>query len=188
MPRKLTQAEFIAKSNSIHNNKYDYSQVEYVNISTPITIVCPVHGPFIQIPRDHYTGHGCPSCGNCKRTSLETFLERAKQVHGDKYDYSRVKYKNNKTPVEIICPEHGSFMQSPEKHTARGQGCPKCKPNYKMTRDDFIEKARKVHGDLYDYSKVDYKGNKEKVCITCPEHGDFWMSPNNHLRGHQCPK
>ncbi len=183
MPRKLTQEEFVAKSNSVHNNKYDYSQVNYINISTPVTIICPVHGPFIQVPRDHYTGHGCPSCGNCKRTSLETFLERAKQVHGDKYDYSRVEYKNNKIPVEIICPEHGSFMQSPEKHTARGQGCPKCKPNYKMTKDDFIEKAKKVHGDLYDYSKVEYVNSSTKVCIIDPNYGEFWQTPNAHLNG-----
>ena len=127
-----------------------------------------------------------------KRQTTEEFVENARNVHGGKYDYSRVEYVNNKTKVCIICPKHGEFWQSPNAHL-NGQGCPICgTENRSVARTnntkDFIEKAMKVHGDKYDYSKVDYVNNKAKVCIICPKHGEFWQKPENHLSGHGCPK
>ena len=114
------------------------------------------------------------------------FLKRAKESHSIKYDYSRVSFNGYREKVCIICPTHGEFWQNPGYHM-RGGNCPKCAGSYKLTTKDFIEKARKVHGDRYDYSKVVYKNYSTKVCIVCPEHGEFWQVPNNHLFGAGCP-
>lgn len=121
----------------------------------------------------------------------EEFLEKCKNRHGDKYDYSLVNYKRVTDKVKIICPEHGVFEMEARAHY-RGQGCPKCgiisrTKKKQDTTKTFIEKAKEVHGDNYDYSKVEYKSSKTKVCIICPEHGEFWQIPNGHLMGQGCP-
>lgn len=120
--------EFIAKSREVHGDKYDYSKTVYVNQTTDVVITCPKHGDFLQRPNNHYMGAGCPSCSGNRRLTTEKFIERAKNVHGNKYDYSKVVYVNNKTKVSIICPEHGEFLQSPDKHL-QGRGCPGCVRN-----------------------------------------------------------
>ena len=117
----------------------------------------------------------------------ENFIHSAHKIHGDKYDYSKVVYKNNKTEVCIICPIHGEFYQTPNSHL-KGRGCPICGGTKKLTKEDFITKAKEIHGDKYDYSKVVYKNNKTEVCIICPIHGEFYQTPKNHLSGRGCPK
>ena len=107
------------------------------------------------------------------KDKTEEFIKKAKEVHGDKYDYSKVEYKKAIEKICIICPEHGEFWQIPTNHL-KGCGCPSCGGNKKYTLEIFIKKAREVHGDKYDYSKVDYKKASEKVCIICPKHGEFW--------------
>lgn len=128
------------------------------------------------------------------RTSLtqEDFIRKAKAMHGDKYDYSKVEYVNSSTKVCIICPKHGEFWQQAGSHLI-GRGCPECSrirttERKRMTKEQFVAKAREVHGEKYDYSKVEYKGNKIPVCIVCPTHGEFWQKPNVHLNGCKCPK
>ena len=259
--------EFIEKAKAVHGDKYDYSKVEYINNKTKICIICPEHGEFWQIPKDHYGKHaGCPKCGilNAKRKtsdSREEFIEKANKKWNYLFDYSKVNYINSKTKVEIICPKHGSFWQRPNDHIT-GYGCPKCgiekrskqciipveqmvekiynkfgdkikliestytkateyatfecpihgtftsipnevlntkygcpKCGYtsggllnSLTTAEFIEKAKKVYGDYYDYSKVDYKQTEEKVCIICPKHGEFYITPHSFLSGSHCPK
>ena len=127
---------------------------------------------------------------NNKVIDTKSFIEKAKSIHGDKYDYSKVEYVNSHTKVCIICPKHGEFWQLATNHL-RGKGCSKCKNESTSKRqvsskDEFITKARKVHGDKYDYSKVEYINSQTKVCIICPIHGEFWQSPNPHLRGKGC--
>ena len=121
-----------------------------------------------------------------KKLTTETFVERAKIVHNCRYDYSKVKYVNSHTKVCIICPEHGEFWQTPYNHL-KGQGCFKCCGKEKLTTEEFIKRAIKVHGDKYDYSKVEYINIKTPVCIICPEHGEFWQKPIKHLIGENCP-
>ena len=184
--------EFIKKAIKIHGDKYNYSKVQYVNAKTKVTIICKEHGEFEQTPTGHLSGRGCPKCryissSNAVRKGLEKFIEEARDVHGDKYDYSKVNYVNNKTKVCIICPEHGEFWQRPDKHILRKQGCPYCSGNAKRDINSFIEDAKKVHNGKYDYSKSVYNGIHEKLCIICPEHGEFWQSPNDHLHGQGCP-
>ena len=108
--------EFIAKAKAVHGDKYDYSKVNYVNSFTKVTIICPKHGEFEQTPNLHLKSQGCPNCYGNKKMTIEEFIKRAKEVHGDKYDYSKVKYVNALTKVTIICPIHGEFEQTPAKH------------------------------------------------------------------------
>lgn len=121
------------------------------------------------------------------RLTTEEFIERARKVHGNKYDYSKVEYKNAHIKVCIICPEHGEFWQTPNAHLYLKRECSKCMKNAKGTTDEFIERARKIHSNKYDYSKVKYINNQTKVCIICPEHGEFWQAPGSHLLGKGCP-
>ena len=95
-------------------------------------------------------------------------------MHGDKYDYSKVKYKTSYSKVEIVCPIHGSFYQIP-KHHMNGSGCPMCDKSKKLNTKEFIKKAQAVHGNKYNYDKSNYIRALEKICITCPIHGDFWQ-------------
>lgn len=123
----------------------------------------------------------------------ENFIKKAKLVHGDKYDYSKVDYVNSKEKVCIICPEHGEFWQTPANHVICKQGCPKCgkkynKANKRIDTYTFVTKSKEIHGRKYDYSKVNYVNNRTKVCIICPEHGEFWQIPYSHTKGFGCPK
>ena len=123
---------------------------------------------------------------NNKPYTTESFIQAARQIHGDKYDYSKTVYKTSKDKIIIICPIHGEFEQVAQKHLS-GQGCPNCANTKKHTTESFIAKAREVHGDTFDYSKVNYVNNKTKVIITCRKHGDFMTDPHNHLKGKGCP-
>ena len=198
MVKTLTKEDFIKKARQKHGDKYDYSKVEYINSWTKVCIVCPKHGEFYQTPSNHMKKTGCPVCskettGNRKgKLTLDQFIEKARKVHGDKYDYSKVSYVNNATKVIITCPIHGDYEQTPNNHLA-GNGCPTCninlmKERYTYSTEEFIRKAKLVYGDKYDYSKTIYKGSKEKVIITCPIHGDFEIIPSNFLMGQACHK
>ena len=182
-----SKEEFIKKAHEEHGDKYDYSKVDYVNNKTKVCIICPEHGEFWQTPNGHLNGKGCPKCGGTALMTKEEWIASARNVHGDKYDYSKVEYVNARKKVCIICPEHGEFWQTPGNHT-KGKGCPKCYGNYNPTKEEWIASARNVHGDKYDYSKVEYVSCETKVCIICPEHGEFWQQANSHLRGHGCSK
>lgn len=190
--KALTQEEFINKAKAIYGNKYDLSLVEYVNANTKVKIICPEHGEFSVRPSNFLNRSACRCCGRemqRKKTLLtrDEFIERAVAIHGGKYDYSKMEYTGTKKKICIICPEHGEFWQKPYAHLS-GQGCPKCANNQKIDKEEFIRRAREIHGDKYDYSKVDYKNNYTKVVITCPEHGDFEQLPHSHLQGNGCPK
>ena len=192
----LTTEEFIKKAISIHGKTYDYSNTIYTGRHKKVIITCRKHGDFVQTPHSHLTGHGCQKCGyessrNKQKAAKELFIEKARKIHSNKYDYSKVDYINNSTKICIICPEHGEFWQRPNNHL-NGYGCPECGKNIigeksRKNKEYFIEKAKQIHGDKYDYSKVEYHKAIEKVCIICPEHGEFWQTPSNHLSGHECP-
>ncbi len=197
MPKKVTKQEFIERAKSIHGDKYDYSKVEYAKSNGKVCIICPKHGEFWQTPNSHLSGIGCPKCGKEKassqlRKTTGQFSEEAKIIHGEKYNYSKADYEGKDKKICIICPEHGEFWQTPHNHLT-GAGCPKCKyekmsKSQKDTKETFIQKARLMHGDKYDYSKVEYTDSQTKVCIICPEHGEFWQKPNNHIHGWGCAK
>ena len=192
-----TLEQVLEKFKSMHGDKYDYSKVEYKKLISPVEIICPIHGSFFQSPHAHLKGQGCPKCGIESRAqkhkdSTETFIAKARKIHGDKYDYSKVKYIKSNEKVCIICPKHGEFWTTPNWHLT-GRGCPECGKEISTTcnllsEEEFIKRAKEKHGDKYDYSKVVYKGGKTKVCIICPEHGEFWQSPHEHMNGRGCPE
>lgn len=196
--RRKPVEQFVNDANAVHNNAYDYSKVDYKNLHQHVTIICPIHGEFQQTPAHHLGGQGCKPCGiqkanDSRRMTQEDFLYQAAEAHKDgdvQYDYSKTIYHSTHEKVVIICPKHGEFMQEPASHLA-GKGCFACGAEksadaQRSNTAEFIEKARAVHGDTYDYSKVVYFNYSTKVVITCPKHGDFEQIPKSHLVGNGC--
>ena len=198
MGKRIDTEEFIRRSKLVHGDKYDYSKTNYVRAKDKVCIICPTHGEFWQRPFAHfYWGGGCKKCAmealtSNKPKTTEQFISDARAIHGDKYDYTKVEYKDCKTKVCIICPKHGEFWQTPDIHINFKSGCQKCKSE-KITDlkrkpiEQFVEEANLVHSNKYDYSKVVYTNIHEKVCIVCPTHGEFWQEANIHLDGCGCP-
>lgn len=190
-----TTEEFIEKAKEIHGNYYDYSNVKYINLTSPVYIKCPIHGIFSQAPRDHLQGCGCRKCSLIKLgrvVDTKSFIEKAIQIHGNLYDYSKVEYINNKVPVIIICPVHGEFTQSPENHL-KGSGCKECasiQNNKSYDLYEILERCVDVHDNYYKYiyDPNSYKNERSKIKIICPKHGEFEQVAHSHLMGHGCPK
>lgn len=184
---RFTQEQIINQFKEKHGDSFDYSLVRYINGSQKVSVICYEHGVFEQSPAAHKRGQGCAKCMyDGKRKSLDDALQSFKHVHGDRYDYSLVKYKNVDTKVKIICAEHGVFLQSPYVHES-GSGCPKCIGRHK-TQNEVIDLFRLAHGDRYDYSKVDFTKVNDKVEIICSEHGVFSQAATNHIAGQGCIK
>ena len=190
--KKLTTEEFIKRSREIHGDKYNYDKVEYVNNKTKVIITCPVHGDFLQQPRHHLISVGCKKCiDQSRRTTQEEFIEHSNEIHNNKFSYDKVVYESTHTKVIITCPLHGDFSQTPAHHL-QGAGCPCCarknlSDNQRYSSKEFIEKARVVHGNMYDYSEVDYVNSQTKVQIICTVHGVYNQIPASHLQGNGCP-
>lgn len=196
--RGFTTEEFIEKAKQKHGDYFDYSETVYVNRRTKVYIICPIHGGFWQLPERHLKSpYGCPKCsyeakGKEKRIGFEDFVIRATNIHGNIYSYVNVDYVDENTKVEIICKKHGAFMQTPAAHL-HGQGCPLCgiekiRNSKLLSQDEVIEAFKRVHGDTYDYSKVEYKGSQVEIAIICKEHGIFYQKPAYHMYvGCGCP-
>jgi len=191
--------EFIEKAILKFGNAYSYDKVVYITAKTKIIITCPKHGDFSQTPNQHLCNKiGCPKCGrekvsNSLKYDNDKFINVAKKVHGNKYDYSLVDYIDSKIRVDIICPKHGIFKQFPTNHL-KGHGCWDCMTEYigtvtSLTLEDFIERAKNVHGNKYNYGKSIYINKDTHVVIICPKHGEFKQTPHNHVfRKSGCPK
>jgi hypothetical protein len=199
--------EFIAKAKEVHAEyNYDYSEAMYVNKRTKVKIYCPKHDNwFTPLPGVHINQKTrCKLCGkesgSLKQTnSKDGFIANAKNLHGDRYDYSKTDYINSYTKVDIICKEHGLFSIRPKDHIrANGEhaGCPKCgdiRAAIKRTKSTeyFIEKAKVAHGEeKFDYSKVDYKHSDTNIKVVCRKHNlDFEVTPSNFTKNiHNCPE
>ena len=182
--QRLTTQLFIEKSNIIHNNKYDYSLVDYKNNINNIMIICPIHGEFEQRPSNHLFGSGCKKC-QIENIKNDTYIEKCKLKFNNKYDYSLVEYKNNRTKVKIKCSEHGIFEQTLKDHL-KSNGCPFCSGK-KMNTELFIKKSEIKHNYFFDYSLSEYNVAFEKLKILCPKHGLFEQTASMHLFGAGCP-
>ena len=188
--KKCTTEEFIIKSKSIFGDLYDYSKVDYNGNKVKVELICKEHGSFLVRPDSHLSKrYGCNKCSIKNRVNAsrnKNWLNDCIKVHGDRYDYSNVEYINNKKKVEIICKEHGSFFMKLNSHISQRQNCPRC---YRvLNTEDFIKKSKKVHNELYDYSKSVYVDAREKVIVTCKLHSDFLISPYCHLQGQGCSR
>lgn len=191
---KYTNEEWIEEVSKRHNNKYDYSKTHYTKAKDKVVVIChekdefgEEHGEFKVRAGNHMAGIGCPKCAKKYSPTTEEWIKRAKKVHGKKYIYDKVKYTFSNKKVLIICPIHGEFWQEATSHLS-GVGCPKCNGGIELTTEEYVHKLRQVHGDKYDYSKVNYINAKEKIDIICPRHGVFKQLPYQHLKGQGCPK
>lgn len=187
--------KFIKKAIEKFGDKYNYSKVDYVNAFVNITVICDIHGEFITQPANFLFGRGCTLCNKENKTSFElrqkqiSFIEKAKAIHGDRYNYDKSIFVRSDKPLIITCYKHGDFKMSPQRHIMNGCNCIQCNiENSRFTRDEFIDRGRAVHGDKYDYSKVDYYNSETKVIIICPTHGEFSQTPSLHLSKRGCPR
>ena len=194
---KVTTESIIQRFINKRGDEYDYSHVIYKNMHTKVAIGCKIHGIFYQTPHNHLKGQGCPECSKKKvadgrRMPKEEFIRRAKEKHGNKYDYSKVEYINNRTKVCIICPIHGEFWQTPDEHLR--YGCKKCSVEYiarkriENSAKTFEQRAGEIHNFKYIYEKDTYKGNDNLITAYCPIHGKFTQIAHYHLQGYGCPK
>lgn len=186
-----TKEIFVKRAIEAHGDQYNYSKVKYTNQMSHVTIVCRLHGEFKQKPYYHLRGNGCPNCGSIKslenrRRTTESFIKEASGIFAGYYDYSKTKYLKADARVIIICPKHGEFEQRARDHL-NSRGCSRCS-GFRNNTEGFIKKAETMHGDAYDYSKVEYVDCSTAVIITCKEHGDFEQRATNHLQGKGCPQ
>ena len=192
----VTQEGFLERAMGIHGDSYDYSKTVYTKSKNPVTIICKRHGEFSQRASHHLENKGCPVCGRelmgkPHKKSIEHFLQKAEEKHGDRYDYSKVIYTGSLNSVTIICKIHGEFVQSAHHHL-EGCGCPQCSYDgyrklYQNSTEHFIAKATEIHGDRYDYSLANYVNRRAKVDIICEHHGIFSQSADAHMKGSGCP-
>lgn len=199
----LTTEQFIERAKAKHGDKYDYSRVEYINSYTPVIIGCPVHGWREQNPYIHLITNGCRQCGFDVRRkknsrphkSTEKFIEQSKAIH-DGLDYSMTVYRGSNKPVTMRCIKHDyTFtIQQASNHITKKlayRGCPACaKENIpRVSFDDFVFRARFVHGDLYEYDKSSFVDMNTPMTIICKEHGPFEQIPAVHVnQGCGCQK
>lgn len=180
-------SEWIERARLVHGGRFGYEHVRYVNGRSKVTIRCPEHGYFDQTPKNHVVnGQGCPRCIG-RGLSTTEWIEKARAVHGDKYDYSAVEYTTTTKPVVIVCGEHGPFEQTPSVHVKDRCGCPKC-AGQGLSNEEWIDRARSIHGDDYDYSRFVYVRQDVKCEIICFQHGSFRQTILNHIyNGSGCP-
>lgn len=193
--RHCTTKEFILKATSVHGNRYDYCNAEYSASNLKIRIRCRIHGDFFQRPNNHIQGQGCPQCGIAKQTQPRTFttnsfIEKANRVHGHKYDYTKAKYINMNKLIDIYCPNHGIFCQTPGNHL-KGQNCPLCSHiegglKKRLGTSEFIRRSKQIHGNKYQYTLTNYTTSSNPVTIICPNHGPFKQAAQSHLAGNAC--
>ena len=153
----------------IFGDKYEYDFSNFINTHSKIEVKCSIHGWRNQMLKNLFNGHGCSKCGDItssdkQRSNIDDILLQFKNVHDDKYDYSKFKYTSNRNHSIIICPKHGEFKQSPYTHS-KGHGCPECSNNKRFTKDKFIDRSNKIHTNKYLYDYVEYKNMHTKVKI-----------------------
>lgn len=186
--RRFTLNDFIEQSKKKFGDKFCFKKSVYLGSKKPIMIKCKKHGEFDTQPCYFLRSDtGCPGCGY--RITQEDFIAKSITKHGKRYNYDKVKFVNSTTKVEIVCNKHGSFKQEPYVHYQKGQGCPKCfQDRNGITNEEYIYRAKRVHGDVFDYSKTKYKHNQKPVVIICRKHGAFKQEARVHLEGSGCKR
>tara|TARA_Y100001968_G_C19353564_1_gene715983 strand:- start:110 stop:1321 length:1212 start_codon:yes stop_codon:yes gene_type:complete len=129
MSKRLTREEVIKKFKDKHGDKYDYSKFVYKSYDDKGIVICPIHGEWTPTAGNHFK-HGCPKCGfiktaEKKKPKLDILIEKLKNVHGDRYDFSRIVYKGAHSNVDLVCKIHGAFQTTPSS-LLQGSGCYKC--------------------------------------------------------------
>lgn len=197
MSKKLSFEEFVERSNKTHeNNDLIYDELSFNGSHQKVRIICPKHGEFWQIAKDHMNGQGCPICGREKsglqrRSNTEKFISSFKELYGNKLDLSKFVYTKSNIKSTVICPIHGEFEATPN-NLLRGRGCPICgninkKIKQTISEQVFDERMEKIYGDSLTYDFSNYSNFGEKMEFVCSKHGSFEALPLNVLHGHGCP-
>lgn len=190
--KKLTLQQVIDSFKSVHGDRYDYSEVEYVSKDEKVRIFCKAHGEFWQSPNNHKKGQGCPDCNKKTRYNTQKLLDELQPIwKNSSLDFSKVTYKGMKQYVTVICKEHGEFETYPER-LLLGRGCFKCAAknradNLRKDTSWFVENAKLVHSDRYDYSNTKYTTYHALVNYNCTIHGEVFQTASKHLASQGCP-
>lgn len=198
MVARLSTREFISRSKAKHGSRFCYTETIYTSIRSKVTVNCRKHGSFKVLPRRHIKmlNGGCNLCDKEKVVEKTTtplsmttseFIAKCKKVYGTKYRYARCEYKGYRSKVTVTCKIHGDFVKAPHLLLS-GSGCKHCKTNVPKDTEDFIRKAKQVHGNQYVYKRTKYSNTTKLVTITCKIHGDFTKAPRHHLKGVGCVK
>lgn len=194
---KISKEEFVRRAKNIHGDSYDYSQSNYINSTIKIKIVCKKHGEFTTSPNHHINEQvGCPICSRKKRNQIvaEKFFKKVEEIHGNLYSYEKNDVITYSTKLIVTCNIHGDFKTTINNHIHNKSGCLKCyneteRKSKAFTTEQFIQKAKEIHGDIFSYEKVSYKNSGTKITITCKIHGDFDVVPDNYINKKSgCPK
>lgn len=197
MSKAITFIDFLSRARKHHADKYKYSQSEFFGIKSKISITCEKHGVFYQVAEHHANGHGCRKCGSersaaIRAMSWDDFVREANLIHGNKYSYVKCDDFRTTSKVTIVCMKHGEFTRKAGKHLSVNSGCTVCSGRNPTNSSKpiglgyFLDKSSKIHGDRYDYSKVELSNCRDKVIITCKLHGDFEQVAYEHYIGKGC--
>lgn len=184
--------KFISRANKIHKNKYDYSQIIYVNSRTKVEIICPYHGSFWITPKCHVQRRSCKQCWlDSLKDNRDTIISKFKKIHGNRYNYDKIAYSDRNSKINITCSVHGLFQQTPIMHL-RGHGCSKCandeRQGIKQPRINIVTAAMRVHAGIYEYGNIQRTGNRSFIEVKCPLHGWFKQDVSMHISGRGCKK
>ena len=195
--RSKNASAFISEARKVHGNRYDYSKAIYRSINKPVCVICTKHGEFWPTPHNHINLR-C-RCFKCAKKEIANelilrfgnkFKQRAREVHGKRYNYKQADYKGATTPIKIKCNKHGFFKQTPQVHLVGG-GCQECGTDrlrevFALTHEEFLRRARKLHANKYEYLER-YKNSVSPIKIRCAKHGVFKQAPISHLKATGCP-
>lgn len=182
---RLDPDEFIRRMKAIHGDSLLFDKTHYTTCNDKVTVTCPVHGDFPIHPQSLARGCGCEKCKRGWEVyDTPSFIKKAQSIHGDRYTYEHVVYKNNDGTIFVTCPEHGIFKTTPTLMLAQKSGCPKCftkrhREEISMTRKEFVERVQRMNGDLYDLSKSKYKNTYSQIEVVCRKHGPFKTMARN---------
>lgn len=193
---KMTEEIFLERSNKFHSNKYSYDDVEYDGYNTEVIIGCPKHGKFKQSPKNHLKG-GCRDCANellseSRRMDRDEYVKNATEVHNGKYTYGEIIYEDERAYINVICPDHGKFVQYCQSHL-RGHGCPECGfiitgSARRLPKEEVIKRFIIMHGNRYEYLDFEYTTVENQISIKCKKHGTFLQTVREHMSGSGCKK
>ena len=173
--------------NQCYGSRYTWNISTYTSTHSKVEGYCTEHKCMLYFtPTSIY--RGTLPCKKCRGTvdSTESFICKAREVHGDKYSYSEAAYTAYHKPITITCSNHGNFLQRVSDHLT-GKGCNKCANNI-QSQEEIIERFKNIHKNAYDYSEVAYKNMHTKIKIMCPKHGKFYQKPSDHIFNLQgCP-
>ena len=177
-----TTETFVDAAKDLWEGRWEYEKSTYTTSKTPVEILCPLHGPYYQTPKEHLKKSvGCSGC-NGRYVNTDIFVARSREVWGDRWGYDDSTYTKMSAPVSVTCKDHGAFQQRAQAHLLGRVGCPRCNGSITDT-EEYIRRAREVWGSRWDYTELDYTGSPKKVVIICPTHGRFTQASSSHLTG-----